>query len=258
MAPTKYIENLPFTTKAVIGARARIGLIVLSSDYTLEHEFRQVFTQSGVDLYHARILNTPDITPKSLRAMGSTITETASRLLPDDNLDVLAYGCTSASTVLGPDEVNDMLRAAKPMAKTTNPISAAFAAFQAFGAKRIAVLTPYRNDVNRYVQTALECGGVDIPVFGSFNEELDPIVSKIDMNSLRNGIRALLDEAPVDAVFVSCTSIRTMHLVNRFEKEFDLPITSSNHAMTWHCMRLAGVTETIEGYGSLFRKQIAN
>ena len=35
------IEHLPFTTAKVIGARARIGLVVLASDYTIEHEFRR-------------------------------------------------------------------------------------------------------------------------------------------------------------------------------------------------------------------------
>ena len=256
LAATKHIENLPFTTKAAIGTRARIGLVILSSDYTLEHEFRQVFTQSGVDLYHSRIANTPDITPDTLRAMGPTITETASRLLPDDHLDVLAYACTSASTVLGPEDVNDMLLAAKPMAKITNPISAAFAAFETFGAKRIAVLTPYRSDVNRYVQNTLERGGLEIPVFGSFNEEMDPVVCQIDEDSLRNAIATLLDEANVDGVFVSCTSIRMMHIIEALEKEFDLPVTSSNHALAWHCLRLAGIQETVEGYGSLFHKQM--
>jgi len=261
LTETKHLENLPFTTKTVIGERARIGLVVLSSDYTLEHEFKQVFTQSGVDLFHARIANTPDITPKTLRAMGPTLTETASRLLPDDALDVLAYGCTSASTVLGTDAVNDMLLAAKPMAKATNPVSAAFAAFEALNAKRIAVLTPYRRDVNAFVQKELERGGYKIPVFGSFNEEMDPIVCTIDEDSLCSGIRTLLNAAPaegnIDAVFVSCTSIRMMHIVGKLEQEFNLPITSSNHAMAWHCMRLAGVDDILNEYGSLFQKQLA-
>ena len=256
MTATKHIENLPFTTKSVIGSRARIGLVVLASDYTLENEFKQVINQTGVDLYHSRIANAPDITPETLRAMGPTMTETASRLLPNDDLDVLAYGCTSASTVLGPDAVNDMLLAAKPMAKVTNPVSAAFAAFEAFGAKRIAVLTPYRRDVNEFVQECLERGGYEIPVFGSFNEEMDPVVCTIDEDSLRNGIRTLLAETTVDAVFVSCTSIRMMHIVETLEAEFDLPVTSSNHAMAWHCLRLAGVTEAVHGCGSLFHKQI--
>ena len=44
------IEHLPFTTAKVIGSRARIGLVVLASDYTIEHEFRTLVDMPGVDI----------------------------------------------------------------------------------------------------------------------------------------------------------------------------------------------------------------
>lgn len=253
MTSTSLIENLPFTTQEVIGQVARIGLVVLASDYTIENEFRQIFTQPGIDLFHARIANAPNITPQTLAAMGPGLTETAKRLLPDDRLDVLAYGCTSASMVLGPDTVNQALLAAKPEARVTNPASAAFAAFDAFGAKRIAVLTPYRSDVNAVVRAGIEAGGYSVEVFGSFNEEMDPVVATIDSDSLKSAIRTIIRDRVIDAVFVSCTSIRLMHLVAEIEAEIDLPVTSSNHAMAWHCLRLSGHTAPLPGKGRLFQ-----
>ena len=63
------IEHLAFNTKMAIGARARIGLVVLATDYTIEHEFRRIITLPGVDFYAARIRNSPSITPASLAAM---------------------------------------------------------------------------------------------------------------------------------------------------------------------------------------------
>ena len=73
MSDFELIENLPFTTQMEIGSRARIGLIVLASDYTVENEYRQVFTQPGMDVFHARIANAPNITPETLAAMGKNI-----------------------------------------------------------------------------------------------------------------------------------------------------------------------------------------
>ena len=125
---TKIIERLPFETSQIIGSRARIGLVVLATDYTIEHEMRMLVNLPGVDIYHARIANSPNISPDSLRAMEPLITATAELILPGDTLDVLAYACTSASIVLGTSTVAKNLNAAKPEAKTTNP---AFAAFQA-------------------------------------------------------------------------------------------------------------------------------
>ena len=147
------IEHLPFTTAKVIGARARIGLVVLASDYTIEHEFRAMIAMEGVDIFMARIANDPRVTPETLAAMEPMLTDTASRILPGDRLDVLAYGCTSASVVLGADRVSQRLAEAKPDTPVSNPISAAFAAFDALGARRIGVLTPYRRDVNEQVRS---------------------------------------------------------------------------------------------------------
>lgn len=246
------IENLPFTTDRGVGARARIGVVVLASDYTIEHEFRQVLDQPDVALFVARIKNSPQITPETLAAMGPLLTETAERILPGDSVDVLAYGCTSASTVLGTDKVDAFLRAAKPMARPTNPIASAFAAFEAFGARRIAVLTPYRRDVNAVVRETFEAAGYRIPVFGSFNEENDPVVAAIDAESLKAAVRAITTGRDVDAVFVSCTSIRLLDAVAEIEAETGLPVTSSNHAMAWRCLRLAGIEDKRPEFGRLY------
>ena len=246
------IEHLPFTTAKVIGARARIGLVVLASDYTIEHEFRAMIAMEGVDLFMARIANDPRVTPETLAAMEPMLTDTASRILPGDRLDVLAYGCTSASVVLGADRVSQRLAEAKPDTPVSNPISAAFAAFDALGARRIGVLTPYRRDVNEQVRAYITRHGYEVPVFGSFNEEMDPVVATIDEDSLVSAIDTIRAGHEIDAVFVSCTSVRLAEAVAGIEERTSLPVTSSNHAMAWHCLRLAGIGDTVADRGRLF------
>lgn len=249
------IENLPFTTEKAIGARARIGLVVLATDYTVEHEFRHIISMPGVDFYQSRIRNSTSITPESLAAMEPLITDTADLILPGDDVDVLAFGCTSASMVLGEVVVSARLKAAKPNARTTNPITAAFAAFEALAASRIAVLTPYRRDVNDIVRGYIEKRGYQVPVFGSFNEEHDPTVAAIDGISLRRAVEVVTAGREVDAVFVSCTSIRLAEAVAKIEADTGIPTTSSNHAMAWHCLRLAGIRDVLSGLGRLYEVQ---
>ena len=249
---TKMIEHLPFETSQMIGLRARIGVFVLATDYTIEHEMRALINLPGVDIYHARIANSPNISPDSLRAMEPLITTTAELILPGDTLDVLAYACTSASIVLGTPSVAKNLNAAKPEAKTTNPAFAAFNAFQAMGARRIAVLTPYAKDVNQMVQKSVEEAGFDVPVFGSFNEPHDPTVAAIDSQSLQSAIAKITTGHDVDAVFISCTSVRIAAHVAAIESELGIPVTSSNHALAWHCLRLAGVDDKLPALGRLF------
>ena len=249
---TTIIEHLPFETSQIIGSRARIGLVVLATDYTIEHEMRMLVNLPGVDIYHARIANSPNISPDSLRAMEPLITATAELILPGDTLDVLAYACTSASIVLGTSNVAKNLNAAKPEAKTTNPAFAAFEAFAALGAKRIAVLTPYSKNVNAMVRNSLEDVGFDVPVFGSFNEPHDPTVAAIDSQSLKTGIVRITEDQDVDAIFISCTSVRIVADVAAIETELDIPVTSSNHALAWHCLRLAGIDDKQPELGRLF------
>jgi maleate isomerase len=246
-------EHLPFATDGGIAARARIGLIVLATDYTIEHEWRQIMAPlRGVGLYQSRILNDAQITPDTLRAMEPRIAAATDVILPGSPLDVVAYGCTSASMAIGEEKVFARIRSVRPEAKCTTPITAAFAAFRAFGARRIAVLTPYRADVNAIVAEYIRARGFEVPVFGSFNEENDGVVSRITGASVRNAILAIKDRAAADAVFVSCTSVRLAESAAEIEAETGLPVTSSNHAMAWHALRLAAVKDAMPEWGRLY------
>lgn len=252
------IENLPFDTDEGIAHRARLGLIVLATDFTIEHEWRAIMAGlPGVALYGSRILNDAQITPETLRAMEPRIASATDVILPGFTLDAVAYGCTSASMAIGEEKVFERIRSVRPDAKCTTPITAAFAAFRALNAKRIGVLTPYRADVNRIVADYIRARGFEVPVFGSFNEQDDPTVARIAPQSVRRGVSVLLDTAKVDAVFVSCTSVRLAEAARGIEAETGIPITSSNHAMAWHALRLAGIDDPMPQWGRLFETGLA-
>jgi maleate isomerase len=250
---TLLIENLPYDIDEGIARRASIGLIVLATDYTIEHEWRQVFAGlDGIALYSSRIPNENKITPETLRAMEPCIIECARVITPDTPVDVIAYGCTSASMAIGEEQVFANIRQSKPDAKCTTPITAAFAAFDAFKAKRIGVLTPYPADVNKIVSDYIAARGYQVPVFGSFNADRDTVVARITPQSIEQGVREIIRHAEVDAVFVSCTSVRLMQACAELEKNLGIPLTSSNHAMAWHALRLAGIDDKLGQFGSLF------
>ncbi|WP_395684778.1 Asp/Glu racemase [Aestuariivirga sp.] len=256
--PTLLIEHIPFDTDLGIASRARIGLLVLATDFTIEHEWRAMLAGlTGVALYQSRILNDNQITPETLRAMEPRIAAATDVILPGTELDVVAYGCTSASMAIGEEKVFERIRSVRPQVKCTTPITAAFAAFHALKARRIGVLTPYRADVNRIVADYIAARGFIVPVFGSFNEADDGKVARITPGSVRRGVQTILAQSPVDAVFVSCTSVRLAEAARAIETETGVPITSSNHAMAWHALRLAGVNDVLPQWGRLFETQTA-
>ena len=73
-------QHMPFELDGGVAPRAAIGLIVLATDNTIEHEFRQIVPRvDGAAVFHTRILNDPDINPRTLRAMESGSPTAAAR-----------------------------------------------------------------------------------------------------------------------------------------------------------------------------------
>ena len=251
--PVREILKFDYETDAGIAARARLGLVVLASDHTIEYECRLIMAQTpGVALYHARIENDPEINPQTLKAMEARIVPTTNLLLPGMPFDAIGFGCTSASMVIGRDRVSALLQEVRPEAAPSNPVTAAFTAFAALGAKRIAVLTPYSDIVNEGIRSYFEDGGFEVPVMGSFKEPNDNVVARITPKSIADASVALAQTDGVDAVFVSCTSVRLVEAVAELEKRTGLPVTSSNHAIAWHMLRLAGIDDRLPQFGRLF------
>jgi maleate isomerase len=246
--------RVPFALDEGVGRRARLGLIVLATDQTIEHEWRRILADvDGVALYQSRIRNDAAITPATLAAMEPRIAEAADVIMPGLLLDVVAFGCTSAAMVIGEERVAERIGAVRPGTAVTTPVTAAFAAFRALGARNVAVLTPYRDDVNETVRRYVEARGFTVSAFATFGEEDDRKVARISEASVRDAALALARRrVATDAVFVACTSLRVAGIAREVEEEAGLPVTSSNHAMAWHALRLAGVRDRLPRWGRLF------
>ncbi len=246
-------QNLPFTLDDGIGARARIGLIVLATDHTIEHEWRSLLAIPGVAFYESRIFNASAITPETLAGMERDLTAATAVIRPGQAMDVVAYGCTSGAMVIGEDKVAARVREARPGIAVTTPIGAAIAGMKALSCQRVALLTPYIDRINRMMRDYMLARDLAVPAMGSFNHEEDNEVARIDAASVQAAALEIGRHPEVDGVFVACTSLRVAALVEDLEAELGKPVTSSNHAMAWHALRLAGVSEPFAGRGRLFR-----
>jgi len=241
---------LDFETDEGFGSRARIGVVVLETDRTLEPEMRMV-QLDGVDWYHSRIPMDVSVTPDTLTSMEQNL-PTAAALLPVDfGFDAIGYGCTSAATLIGESGVTAAIQSAHPHVACTNPITAAVAAFRALGAERIGVVTPYTEDVTAPIVDHFGQQGLTVTAVGSFLEGNDLVVGRISEASVAAAARHIDAMASCDAVFVSCTSLRAFGIVQALEVELDKPVVSSNLAFTWHLLRLAGVDDPVAQLGRL-------
>jgi len=246
-------RNMPCALDEGLGRRARIGLIVLGSDHTIEHEFRHMLRLPGVAFYESRIFNAPSINPTTLKAMEAGIAASTALIVPALDLDVVAYACTSGALMIGPENVHARIREARPGVACSTPMEAAAAGLRALEGRRVCLIAPYVDEVNRAMRAHLIALGFEVPVMGSWNVDDDSKVARISERSIGEAVVELGSHPQVDAVFVSCTSLRLAERVQALEDEIGKPVTSSNHALAWHCLRLAGYGEPVPGLGRLFR-----
>ena len=229
----------------------RIGLLALSNDYVTERDFMNMRPGDGVAIYTNRLLNSSDCTVETLRALAPRLTEATALLIPEGRLDVVAYSCTSGSVVAGFQEIEASIQAARPGVPCITPITAGLSAFEALGVRKVAMLTPYIDEVNAHIVRYLEDHGMAVPRFTSFH-----LASAEDMAALpadaiyRAALEADCPEA--EALFISCTAIRAVDVVQRVEDDLGKPVVTANQAMFWQSLRRAGCTAPVPGYGRLF------
>ncbi len=231
--------------------RALIGLITLATDPVIEEEMRRYLPVPGIGIYGNRIPMAKRVDLSTLGAMADGITEAAALIMPNDDLDVVAYGCTSGAMTIGPDRVAELVRLAKPGAAVTNPITAGLTGLKALGAKRLAVITPYIDEINEPLAAFITDQGFEIVACASFKQETDPEICRVTPASIRAGALDVGAAADADALFISCTGMRASTIIDQLERDLGKPVVASNQALAWHALRLAGLNDRIEGFGSL-------
>ena len=232
-------------------SQAAIGLVTLSNDVTIEPELRNFLPLEGVAVYATRIPTSSAGTVEALRALEGHITEAAALIVPEFRIDVMALGCTSGSMAIGPEVVAERIRAARPGMACTNPVSAAAKGLRALGCKRIALLDPYTDEVNVVVERYVSEQGFDIVDKGSFKQRGDPNIVRVPPRAIFEAGLALASSPAVDGLFISCTALRVSPVIGRLEDALGKPVVSSNQALAWDCLRLAGCNAPVPGFGHL-------
>lgn len=245
-----------------VGGRGRIGLVALATDVNSESDLRRMAPE-GVEIFTNRVANENPVTAKNLRAMAPDITRAAAGILPGDDLDVLVYSCTSGTAVIGEEEVTRLLQAgrrgdgksasASGALPCTNPITAVLQALRAFSARRISVLTPYTEAVNRELVEALGARGVEVLNVHGFGIASDADMGCVSHNSIVEAARGAC-RAEADLLFISCTALRAAEVIAQVEGAIGKPAICSNQAMMWHALKLLRRPFQVSGFGELFAR----
>jgi maleate isomerase len=231
--------------------RYRIGLITLATDETTESDF-QLMLPADVAFFTARLLNENPVTEETLRGHLPQIRTAAAQLLPGAPLDVVIYDCTSGTVANGYEAIAAEVHAVRGDVQVVTPITAALAGLEQLGAKRISVLTPYTPDVGDTVAGYLDDNGQTVVNVANFSIESDLEMARLSPASIRDAAIATCAQ-DADALFISCTAIRAVEVIEEIEQTLGKPVISSIQAEFWQSLRLAGYIAPIEGFGTLLR-----
>lgn len=235
------------------GWRGRIGLLVPSINTTMEPEFWRIAPE-GVSVHTARISGGRHGTPEELRSM-----ESASKVAAQDvamiEPDVIAYGCTSGSFFEGPEwnkKICEQLTAISG-APTVTTAGAMAASLVAGGFSKVDVVTPYVDVTNERLKHFLKAHGITVQRLGTF-DMLDMFDhAKILPEEIYRKVKDMT-QPDSEAVFVACTQLRALEVLDMLERDLGKPVYSAVQATAWQAYQEMGVDPQVADCGSLLRK----
>lgn len=237
----------------VYGRKARVGLLALSTDLSIERDFGKMLPGDDVGLYTTRIHFAVPSTFETLSALADEIPGAVKLLIPTSKLDVVVFGCTSASTVIGTQRVETLVHSVRPGVKCTNPATAALEALRALHAKKIAVLAPYPKPITADVAGFMAENGFEITAAGCLGIDNDADIARVRSDQYIKATRHMCLNG-AEALFISCTATTAIDAIASIEDEFSLPVVTANQATVWHSLKLVGWETPIAGHGRLLER----
>ncbi|MFJ4773100.1 hypothetical protein ACIP88_29045 [Streptomyces uncialis] len=238
------------------GQRARLAVLVPSTNTVVEAEY-QALAPRGVTVHTGRmyvpapsvasdtdttrlLTDVRDAVPGALRSVLTC--------LPDH----VALGM-SAPTFYGGVEgahayESELARTAG--VPVTAGSTACTLALRAVGARRIAVLSPYRpvNDIQ--VRAYFTGGGFDIVGYRTLLCTSATQIAEVDEKTLTAEAERLARTRP-DAIVQVGTNLWFAGLAAELEQRLGLPVLAINTATLWAALRATGIPDQVEGAGVL-------
>jgi maleate isomerase len=232
--------------------RAKLGFILMSTDLAAESDFFAMVPE-GVAVHIARLKTDDYTTTETLSRHIEAMADAASRIQPDCKPDVISYSCTSGSIVIGEDRIMAEIKRGAPYAQPMTLVTGVVDALRELGVSKLVVGTPYLDEINRAEAEFLLAKGFDLLDIQGLNLETGIEFGCVTPDYWKS-FALEIDRPDADAIFLSCGGIRALEVAAEIEDLTGKPVVTSNQAQMWSCLRRAGITDEIEGFGRIFSR----
>lgn len=231
----------------------RIGLIVPSSNTNIEPDFA-LLSPAGVTVHVARsggydVTAIPD-SAQMQRYVRQSLDQNLSDL-SDARVEIIAYGCTSATLSEGPQFdarfCAQIEKSSGVCAVTT--AGALVEAINAIGAKRVAFTSPYVKALSAEAVGYLADSDIDVVNEVVFERELNSLEQNAltPQDAYEMALKA--DHKDAQAIVISCTDYRALEAISAIEKKLGKPVITSNQALMFVCLHRLKITGQVNSCG---------
>jgi maleate isomerase len=241
---------------------SRIGLIVPSSNTTMETELPELFRRQGEATghrytFHSARAGMKQVNREELLAMVGKAADCATAV-SDADVDVIAYACLVAVMAQGPGAHKEseqvIAEAARDNGHPAEVVSSAGAlvrTLQVMGAHRAAMVTPYMAPLTQLVREYIEAEGIEVVDAVALEVPDNLAVGRLDPEGLPEIARGLKREGAEAIVLSACVQMPSLAAVQRVEDELGLPVVTAATATTFEVLRALGHSPAIPGAGRL-------
>lgn len=242
-----------------LGFRKRIGLVVPSTNTTVQPEC-DMLRPRGVTNHTARstIKERPLVTEQAffehMQAMREGI-GTAIDQIMTAGLDHLIIG-VALETFWGGVGAADKLQqelAGRAGVGISMGSTASVAALRAFGAKRIAVLTPHQPRGDEMVRLYLTEAGFDVVRLKGLKCASPRVIAQVSSEEVRGSLKEL-DGPDVDALLQVGTALPTVAAAAEAERWLGKPVLAINTVSYWDALRRCGIEDRVYGFGRILEE----
>jgi maleate isomerase len=208
----------------------RVGLVIPSSNTVMEGDFHKQLGE-GCILSTARIFIENVTREAEIRMLEEDLPK-AITLLRTTAPDVVVFGCTSAGalgTLAHDDGIGAMIRKGAN-AEAVTVLGAVIAQLRAIGARKVAVFTPYLQDLTACIASSLAEAGFPPVKAAGMGILANLEIGRVAPAEIISFVESQMEGCAPDCVFLSCTNWRAVEAIEPLRRRLGVPVISSNQA----------------------------
>jgi maleate isomerase len=246
----------------VLGYRAKIGLLVPSTNAVVEPELHAIVNAGvpGVTLHTGRIaVFDQDLrdaaAEERFRQNTLAVLADAVRLLMTCAPDYIAMGLSAPTFwggIAGAAAFRQQLEtlAGVPVSTAAEALARALALYP--GVSRVATLSPYKSANETQLHGFLGESGYQVVSAHSLLSPSALAIADADESAVLAAIDDL-ERARPEAIIQAGTNLPMARLADTLEQELGKPVLAVNTVILWDALRRQGCAERVPGFGSLMR-----